>query len=68
MTRQIVAAFQGSVLVRFFTKFTKDIFASLIALIFIYEALKKLFSVSYTVDGRKIKCNVILFRYLPRIL
>jgi len=39
----IVAGFQGSTLVRFFTKFTKDIFAGLVSLLFIYEALRKLF-------------------------
>ena len=38
----VVAAFQGSILVKYFTKFTKDIFASLIALLFIYEAFNKL--------------------------
>jgi hypothetical protein len=44
----VVAFFQGSTLVRYFTKFTKDIFASLISLIFIYEALYKLFVVSHS--------------------
>merc|ERR1719481_1188256 len=39
----VVAGFQGSTLVRFFTKFTKDIFAGLVSLLFIYEALRKLF-------------------------
>ena len=34
--------FQGSVMVRYFTKFTKDIFAGLVALLFIFEAFKKL--------------------------
>ena len=38
----IVAAFQGSILVKYFTKFTKDIFASLIALLFIVTAFEKL--------------------------
>eukprot|EP00088_Acartia_fossae_P070689 TRINITY_DN953_c0_g1_i1.p1 TRINITY_DN953_c0_g1~~TRINITY_DN953_c0_g1_i1.p1 ORF type:complete len:1234 (+),score=432.98 TRINITY_DN953_c0_g1_i1:296-3997(+) len=38
----IVAFFQGSVLVRFFSKFTKDIFAALISLLFIFEAFRKL--------------------------
>ena len=38
----LVAMFQGSVLVKFFTKFTKDIFASLVALLFIFEAFNKL--------------------------
>ena len=37
-----VAAFQGSILVKYFTKFTKDIFASLIALLFIVTAFEKL--------------------------
>jgi len=37
-----VAGFQGSTLVRFFTKFTKDIFAGLVSLLFIFEALRKL--------------------------
>ena len=34
--------FQGSTLVKFFTKFTKDIFNALVALLFIYEAINKL--------------------------
>lgn len=38
----VVAGFQGSTLVRYFTKFTKDIFASLVSLLFIYEAFNKL--------------------------
>lgn len=38
----VVAAFQGSVLVRFFTKFTKDIFSSLVSLLFIVSSLQKL--------------------------
>ena len=37
---------QGSVLVRYFTKFTKDIFASLVSLLFIISALEKLNKVS----------------------
>merc|ERR1719295_1599262 len=37
-----VSCFQGAVLVRHFTKFTKDIFASLVALLFIFEAFNKL--------------------------
>ena len=38
----MVAMFQGSVMVRYFTKFTKDIFAGLVALLFIFEAFNKL--------------------------
>ena len=41
----VVAGFQGSTLVRYFTKFTKDIFASLVSLLFIYEALRKLYKI-----------------------
>jgi len=38
----LVAAFQGSTLVRFFTRFTKDIFNALVALLFIVSAFEKL--------------------------
>ena len=41
-----VACFQGSFVVKFFTKFTKDVFASFIATVFIYEALLKTAGVS----------------------
>ena len=37
-----VAFFQGSTLVRYFTRFTKDIFNALVALLFIVSAFKKL--------------------------
>ena len=40
-----VAMFQGSVLVKYFTKFTKDVFSALVALLYIFEALKKLMKV-----------------------
>ena len=42
----VVAAFQGSVVVKFFTKFTKDIFAGFVATVFIYEALLQTVGVS----------------------
>jgi len=38
----VVAGFQGSTVVKFFTKFTKDIFNSLVSILFIYEAIRKL--------------------------
>ena len=38
----LVAAFQGSTLVRYFTRFTKDIFNALVALLFIVSAFEKL--------------------------
>lgn len=43
-----VAAFQGSTLVKHFTRFTKDIFGSLVALLFIFEAFKKLIKIFNT--------------------
>eukprot|EP00092_Neocalanus_flemingeri_P029142 GFUD01031630.1.p1 GENE.GFUD01031630.1~~GFUD01031630.1.p1 ORF type:complete len:1420 (+),score=451.00 GFUD01031630.1:163-4422(+) len=41
----VIAGFQGSTLVRYFTKFTKDIFAALVSLLFIYTALDKLYNI-----------------------
>jgi len=38
----LVAGFQGSFLVKYFTKFMKDIFAMLVSVVFIYEAINKL--------------------------
>ena len=42
LTRVCQPFFQGSTLVKYFTKFTKDIFNALVALLFIYEAINKL--------------------------
>ena len=42
----VFAGFQGSVLVKHFTRFTKDIFAGFVATVFIYEALLQTFGVS----------------------
>lgn len=41
----IVSAFEGSVYVRLFTRFTQEIFSALITLIYIFETGTKLFSV-----------------------
>ncbi|KAG1669652.1 Anion exchange protein 2 [Nymphon striatum] len=41
----VVVACDGSVLVKFFTRFTQEIFAALISLMFIYEAFYKLYMV-----------------------
>lgn len=41
----LVVAFEGSSLVRFFTRFTQEIFTSLISLIFIFESFSKLYKV-----------------------
>ncbi|VUZ39942.1 unnamed protein product [Hymenolepis diminuta] len=43
----IMVAFDLSALVRFITRFTEESFALLIALIFIFEAIKKTYSISY---------------------
>jgi len=42
----LVVMFEGSYLVRFITRFTEEIFALLISLIFIYEVFKKMYYVS----------------------
>ncbi|VDP91080.1 unnamed protein product [Echinostoma caproni] len=48
----IMVALDLSALVKFITRFTEESFAALIALIFIIEALKKMYAVSkyYKVD------------------
>ena len=40
----IIVATDMSAVVRYFTRFTEEAFAALIGIIFVYEALKKLFS------------------------
>lgn len=40
----VVSAFEGSVYVRLFTRFTQEIFSALITLIYIFETISKLFS------------------------
>ena len=44
----LVAMFQGSILVKFFTRFTKELFSALVSLLYIFEALKKLSKVYNT--------------------
>lgn len=41
----LVVAFEGSVLVRFISRYTQEIFSFLISLIFIYETFSKLVKV-----------------------
>ncbi|XP_063962325.1 band 3 anion transport protein-like isoform X1 [Lytechinus pictus] len=41
----VMVAFEGSVLVQYFTRFTEEIFAFLIGLIFIYEVFAKLYKI-----------------------
>jgi hypothetical protein len=38
----LVSMFQGSLLVKYFTKFTKDIFAALVSFLYIFEPFRKL--------------------------
>ena len=54
----VMVAFEGSVLVRYFTRFTEEIFSTLISLIFIYKTYSGLEHVS-TVD---IGCFITLSR------
>lgn len=42
----VVVCFEGSVLVKLFTRFTEEIFAALISLLYIVESIMKLFVVS----------------------
>ncbi|UYV66429.1 SLC4A3 [Cordylochernes scorpioides] len=43
----VVVAWEGSALVRFFTRFTQEIFASLISLLYIYESFLKLYAIFF---------------------
>jgi solute carrier family 4 anion exchanger 2 len=45
----VVACFEGSVLVKLFTRFTEEIFAALISILFIVESIMKLYMVSVIV-------------------
>ncbi|KAF1408739.1 Anion exchange protein 2, partial [Spheniscus humboldti] len=51
----IMVAFEGSFLVRFVSRFTQEIFAFLISLIFIYETFSKLAKVSRRGWGRGVR-------------
>jgi solute carrier family 4 anion exchanger 2 len=42
----VVVCFEGSVLVKLFTRFTEEIFAALISMLYIVESIEKLFVVS----------------------
>ena len=57
-----VACFQGSFVVKYFTKFTKDIFASFIATVFIIEALLKTAGVSFPAQ---VTCSETHHNYPP---
>ena len=52
----VVVALEGSVLVRYVSRFTQDIFALLISLIFIYESLRKIYVVSSN-SKQKVLCK-----------
>lgn len=52
----LTVAFEGSILVRFVSRFTQEIFSFLISLIFIYETFAKLVKVRSRVshEGQKV--------------
>lgn len=60
----IVSAFEGSVLVRLFTRFTQEIFSALITLIYIVEAVMKIFSVY----GRNPLLEYYLYDITPGVI
>lgn len=51
-----VVALEGCFLVRYFTRFTEEIFACLISVIFIYEAINFLQQVQYILWKNVIEC------------
>ena len=50
----VVVALEGSVLVRKFTRFTTEIFSSLVSILFIFESLSKLATVRLYPTGHSI--------------
>ena len=59
----MVAALQGSMLVKFFTKFTKEIFNALVSLLFIFEAINKLVKIymKNPLQSRTTHCNATVY-------
>lgn len=53
----ITVALEGSILVRFVSRFTQEIFSFLISLIFIYETFAKLVKVGPQVTGQLSHCG-----------
>lgn len=61
----LLAVFEASVLMRFFTRFTDEIFAALISVIFIYEAVTKLLAIfERAAAGESIGYDVALLSLL----
>ena len=61
----IIVATDMSAVVRYFTRFTEEAFAALIGIIFVYEALKKLFSKFYMIDWVPIQMmNAIFYKWI----
>jgi solute carrier family 4 anion exchanger 2 len=52
----VVVCFEGSVLVKLFTRFTEEIFAALISILYIVESIMKLFVVSVVSEDFGIVC------------
>ena len=60
----LVAMFQGSILVKYFTRFTKELFKALVAFLYIFEALKKLSKVIVKCKTNKWYVNILdIYRY-----
>ena len=61
----LMAVFEASCLMRFFTRFTDEIFAALISVIFIYEALHKLWKIFERAgEGQSVGYDVALLSLL----
>lgn len=63
----LVASIEGSVFIKVFTRFTEEIFASLISLIYIFESVKNMILVSVVVfgkDGQKFAMSRSSYRTL----
>ncbi len=64
----IVVAVEGGCLLRYVSRFTQDIFALLISLIFIFESLKKLYMVSAPVFVDSQVLLVQQFKSLEKVM
>ncbi|NXS67074.1 S4A10 protein, partial [Pandion haliaetus] len=64
----ILVATDASSLVCYITRFTEEAFASLICIIFIYEALEKLFHLSLYSHFYLVKCNSVISYYYNLVL
>lgn len=61
----VVVCFEGSVLVKLFTRFTEEIFAALISILYIVESIVKLFVVS-TIWTMLARMHICVFRQIVK--